>query len=120
MLAIVIASWLPVMGVILPVSPAHRASALVAGIAATVLASFALADRRARFVGALLGAWVALSPFVILDSTLLEQVMTVPWGVAMFTWLIGPFSESPSITWVKPVVAPAPAAAPDVDLPRAA
>jgi hypothetical protein len=125
MLAIVFSSWLPVLGVILPVSAAHRANALVAGIAATVLSALSLVDRRARIAAALVAAWVALFPFLVVDSTLVEKVMTVSWGVPMFTWLIGPFSESPAITWVKPAVAAAPAPAPaaqgePTELPRAA
>jgi hypothetical protein len=120
MLAIVISSWLPVLGVILPMSAAHRANALVAGIAATVLAGFSLVDNRARFGAALVGAWVALFPFIILGSTLLEKVVTVTWGVTMFTWLIGPFSESPHVTWVKATAVPASAPEPEIDLPRAA
>jgi hypothetical protein len=120
MLAIFISSWLPVMGVILPVSAAHRANALVAGIAATVLAALSLVDNRARYGAALVGAWVALSPFLILQSTLLEEVMTVSWGVVMFTWLIGPFSASPAVTWSRPAAAPAARPEPHVDLPRAA
>jgi hypothetical protein len=121
MLAIFISSWLPVMGVILPVSAAHRANALVAGIAATVFAALSLVDNRARYGAALVGAWVALSPFLILQSTLVESIMTVSWGVVMFSWLIGPFSESPAVTWSR-LVAAAPAARPEphVDLPRAA
>jgi hypothetical protein len=120
MLAIVIASWLPMLGVILPVGAAHRANALIAGIAATVLSAFALGDQRARVGAALVGAWVALSPFV-LGSTLIEQVMTVTWGVAMFTWLIGPFSAAPAVTVVAgaaKAAPPAPAFA--AELPRAA
>ena len=122
MLAIVVASWLPVLGVILPVGAAHRANALVAGVAATVLSAFALGDRRARAAGALVGAWVALSPFV-LGGTLIEKVMTVTWGVAMFTWLIGPFSDAPVVTFVPAIAAAVPAAPaqrPETELPRAA
>jgi hypothetical protein len=120
MLAIVISSWLPVLGVILPIGAAHRANALIAGIACTVLAAFSLVDRRARFGAALVAAWVAFVPFVILDSTLLETVLDVTWGVTMFSWLIGPFSEPPAVTWVKTAATPAAAPAPEVDLPRAA
>ena len=121
MLAIVISSWLPVLGVILPVSAAHRTNALVAGIAATVLSAFSLVDRRARYGAALVAAWVAFVPFLIVRSTLLETVLTVSWGVTMFSWLIGPFSESPHIYWTKATAAPVAATpAPDVDLPRAA
>jgi hypothetical protein len=120
MLAIVVSSWLPVLGVILPMSATHRANALVAGIAATALAAFSLVDNRARFGAALIAAWVALFPFIILGSTLLEKVVTVTWGVTMFTWLIGPFSESPHIYRVKPKAAQVRAPEPDVELPHAA
>jgi hypothetical protein len=120
MLAIVISSWLPVLGVILPLSAAHRANALIAGIACTLLAALSLVDKRARFGAALVAAWVAFTPFVILQSTLLETVLTVTWGVTMFSWLIGPFSESPRVTWVKAPAAPAASPQPEVDLPRAA
>ncbi|HVU52360.1 MAG TPA: hypothetical protein VHL80_16815 [Polyangia bacterium] len=118
MLAIVISSWLPVLGAILPVSAAHRANALIAGIACTALAAFSLVDRRARFGAALVAAWVALVPFLFLDSTLLEKVLTVTWGVTMFSWLIGPFSERPRVTWVEGAAAAAPEL--EVHLPRAA
>ena len=118
MLAIVFSSWLPTLGVILPVSAAHRANALVAGIAATVLSALSLVDRRARFAAALVAAWVALFPFLVVRSTLLEQVLTVSWGVPMFTWLIGPFSQTPGVTWVKPATTPAAAAAPQGELPE--
>jgi hypothetical protein len=120
MLAVVISSWLPALGLILPVSAAHRANALVAGIIGTALAALSLADKRARFGAALVGAWVALSPFVIADSTLLEKVLTVTWGVSMFTWLIGPFSEQPSVTWMQPAVVHMSPPDAEVDLPRAA
>jgi len=121
MLAIVFSSWLPVLGVILPVSAAHRTNALVAGIAATVLSALSLVDRRARYGAALVAAWVALVPFLILESTLLEKVLAVSWGVTMFTWLIGPFSESPHVYWTKAVAAPAVVTpTPEIALPRAA
>ena len=61
----------------------HETAALIAGIAATVLSGFSLVDQRARFGVALVGAYVALSPF-LLSSTLLEKVVTVTWGVARF------------------------------------
>jgi hypothetical protein len=120
MLAIVISSWLPVLGVILPLSPAHRANALIAGIACTLLAALSLVANRARFGAALVAAWVAFVPFVILDSTLLDTVLDVTWGVTMFSWLIGPFSQPPAITWVRPTAAPASSPAPEVELPHAA
>ena len=37
---------------------------------------------------------MALAPFVF-DSTLLEKVLTVSWGVTMFVCMIGPFSDKP-------------------------
>jgi len=123
MLAITISSFLPPLAAILPMSAAHRANALVAGTVATLLAAFSLALDRARVAAALVGSWVALSAFVI-PSTLLEQVVTVTWGVTMFVWLTGPFSAAPQVTWTKPALAvapaPAPAPAPELDLPRAA
>jgi uncharacterized membrane-anchored protein YitT (DUF2179 family) len=120
MLAIFISSFLPALGLILPVSPAHRANALIAGIAATALSAFSLADSRARYGAALVGAWVALFPFLVLGSTILEKFVTVSWGVLMFSWLIGPFSAEPVVTWTRPAVAPAESPEPEVDLPHAA
>jgi hypothetical protein len=46
---------------------------------------------------AVVGAWVALSPFIF-DSTLVEEVLTVSWGVLTFVHLIGPFSDAPRVT----------------------
>jgi hypothetical protein len=120
MLAIIISSWLPVLAVTLPMSPAHQVNALVAGIAATLLAAFSLVEDRARYAAALVGAWVALSPFII-HATVLEKAVTVSWGVATFTWLIGPFSAPPAIYRVRPLVVTAsPRDEHDADLPRAA
>ncbi|HVX95567.1 MAG TPA: hypothetical protein VHK47_11705 [Polyangia bacterium] len=121
MLAILLSSCLPVLGVILPFSEAHRTNALVAGIAATILGAFSLVDRRARIGAAVVGAWVALSPFVI-PSTLLEQSVTVMWGVLMFQWLVGPFSETPQVSFARGrVEAPAPTPARHLEeMPRAA
>ena len=105
MLVIVISSWLPALAVILPIDAAHRANGLVAGIAATVLSALSLVDLRARFGAALL----------------LETVLAVSSGVTMFSWLIGPFSQSPHVTWVKATAAAVAATpAPEVELPRAA
>jgi hypothetical protein len=122
MLAILLSSCLPALGVILPFSEVHRTNALVAGIAGTILAAFSLVDRRARIGAAIVGAWVALSPFVI-PSTLLEQTVTVTWGVLTFQWLLGPFSEAPHVTFTRGrVEEPAPTPAPhfDEEMPRAA
>jgi hypothetical protein len=120
MFAIVLSSCLPVLGVILPLSEAHKTNALVAGIMGTVLAAFSLVDQRARFGAALVGAWVALSPFVI-PSTLLEQSVLVTMGVVTFQWLIGPFSETPHVYFTRGrVEEPAPAPHFDEEMPRAA
>jgi hypothetical protein len=118
-IAILIGTWLPMLAVMLPIGPVHTANAIVAGIAATLLSLAALADDRARIGAAVVGAWVALSPFIF-DSTLLEKVLTVSWGVTTFVCLIGPFSERPRVEAV-PAPAAAPPAADEVSaLPRAA
>jgi hypothetical protein len=74
----------------------HTANALIAGILATALSLAALADDRARIGTAVVGAWVALSPFVF-TSTLLEEVLTVSWGVTIIVCMIGPFSAAPHV-----------------------
>jgi hypothetical protein len=102
MIAIVIASWLPTLGVILPVSSAYATNALVAGTLATLLAGFALVDDRARYGAAVLGAWSAFMPFIVV-GTLLDIVLNLSWGVAMFTYLVGPFSAAPTVTFTKPL-----------------
>jgi hypothetical protein len=104
-LAILLAPLLPAAALIFPLGPAHVISALVAGILAMVLSAFSFVDDRARLGTVLLGAWVALSPFVF-DSTLLEEVLTVSWGVTMFVCAIGPFSDTPRSSWTA---APQPA-----------
>ena len=93
---IVIGAWLPMLAVTLPIGPVHTANALIAGILATVLSLAALADDRARVGTAVVGAWVALSPFVF-TSTLIEEVLTVSWGVTIFVCMIGPFSAAPRV-----------------------
>ena len=93
---ILIGAWLPMLAVTLPIGPVHTANALIAGILATVLSLAALADDRARIGTAVVGAWVALSPFIF-TSTLLEEVLTVSWGVTIFVCMIGPFSEAPQV-----------------------
>jgi hypothetical protein len=98
-IAIVLASFLPTAALILPLSPAHRISALIAGTLATVLAGFSMAYDRARMGAVLIGGWVALTPFIF-SSTLLEQVVTVCWGTMMFVSLAGPFSQTPRRTWI--------------------
>src|SRR5437763_16475506 len=95
--AILIGSWLPLLAGILPLSPFHTANAIVAGIAGTLLSLAALADDRLRVGTAVVGAWVALSPFLF-PSTLIEEVLTVTWGVTMFVCMIGPFSDKPVVS----------------------
>jgi hypothetical protein len=94
--AILIGAWLPMLGVVLPLGPVHTANALIAGIAATLLSLAALSDDRARIATAVVGAWVALAPFIF-DSTLIEEVLCVSWGVTMFVCMIGPFSQAPRV-----------------------
>ncbi len=95
-IGILIGAWLPMLAVSLPIGPVHTANALIAGILATVLSLAALADDRARIATAVVGAWVALSPFIF-KSTLIEEVLTVSWGMAIFLCMIGPFSETPRV-----------------------
>jgi hypothetical protein len=92
--AILIGTWLPMLAVILPFGPTHTANAIIAGVVATALSLASLSDNRFRVATAVVGGWVALSPFVF-SSTLLERVLTVSWGVTMFVCMIGPFSEKP-------------------------
>ena len=92
--AILIGAWLPMLAGILPLGPTHTANAIVAGTLATMLSLASLSDNRFRIATAVVGAWVALAPFVF-DSTLVEKVLTVSWGVTMFTCMIGPFSDKP-------------------------
>ena len=112
-LAILLASTLPTAAAMFPMGTAHTVSAVVAGTLATILAAVSLASDRARIAVALLGFWVALSPFVFW-STLTEEVITVSWGVLMFSWMIGPFSVAPRITKVR-----LPAAATTIQQPPA-
>jgi hypothetical protein len=95
-LGIVIGVWLPMLAVSLPIGPVHTANALIAGILATMLSLAALADDRARIATAVVGAWVALSPFIF-TSTLIEEVLTVSWGVTIFFCMAGPFSAAPRV-----------------------
>jgi hypothetical protein len=92
--AILIGTWLPMSAGILPLGPTHTANAIVAGILATVFSLASLVDNRFRIATAAVGAWVALAPFVF-ESTLLEKVLTVSWGVTMFVCMIGPLSDEP-------------------------
>jgi hypothetical protein len=71
-LALLFIPILPFVPLMAPFGPAHATSAIVAGVVATVLAALALVDDRARVALAVVGGWVALSPF-ILRSTLTEE-----------------------------------------------
>jgi hypothetical protein len=115
-LAILIAPCLPVAALIVPLSPAHHVSALVAGTLATVLAAFAFSSDRARFGAAAIAAWVALTA-LLFPSTLLEAVIVLGWGVPMLVCLAGPFSAPPVVTRT---VAEAPPARDEEHLPMAA
>jgi len=96
-ISILISAWLPMLAAVLPIGPVHLTNALICGTLATLLSFAALSDNRARIAMAVVGAWVALSPFIF-DSTLTEQVLTVSWGVLTFVHLIGPFSDAPRVT----------------------
>jgi hypothetical protein len=99
-IAIIIGTWLPMLAVVLPIGPVHEANALIAGIIGTLLSLAAFSDNRARYAASVVGAWVALSPFIF-DSTLIEKVLTVSWGTAMFVCLMGPFSQAPQVEPVR-------------------
>jgi hypothetical protein len=124
--AIVFASFLPTAALIFPFSPAHKINALIAGTLATVLAGLSMAYDRARLGAVVIGAWVALTPFIF-PSTFLEQVLTVCWGTMMFVSLAGPFSDAPRSTWESapqteraPVPEPMPETVTERHLPIAA
>jgi hypothetical protein len=102
-IAILIGTWLPMLAVILPFGPTHTANAIIAGVLATALSLASLSDNRFRVATAVVGGWVALSPFVF-PSTLLEEVVTVTWGVITFVCMIGPFSDKP-VTMLTQVLA---------------
>src|SRR5262245_53799452 len=117
--AVLIGSWLPMLAVMLPLGPVHRANAIVAGIAVTLLSLAALADNRARIAAAVVGGWVALSPFIF-SSTSIEKVLTVSWGVATFVCLIGPFSDAPRTEVIRTPDTAIPPIEEEPALPRAA
>jgi hypothetical protein len=120
-LGILIGTWLPTLAVILPLGQVHMVNAMICGLVATALSLAALVDDRARVGTAVIGAWVALSPFIF-DSTLIEEVLTVSWGVTTFVCMIGPFSAAPAVDVVR-VVEPERRAVPvepESALPRAA
>lgn len=118
-IAIIIGTWLPMLAVVLPIGPVHTANAIVAGIVGTLLSLAALSDNRARYAAAVVGAWVALSPFIF-DSTLIEKVLTVSWGVTMFSCMIGPFSEAPRVELVRAAATHVPPIEEEPALPHAA
>jgi hypothetical protein len=99
-ISILIGAWLPMLAAVLPIGPVHLRNALICGTIATLLSFAALSDNRARIAMAVVGAWVALSPFIF-DSTLIEQVLAVSWGVVTFVHLIGPFSDAPRVTFSR-------------------
>jgi hypothetical protein len=90
-IAIMFASWLPLLAMALPFGPAHRSNALVCGVAVMVLSWGALSFNRARYAAAAVAAWVAVSSIVFWSSHL-EAIVTVTWGVLIFFGMIGPFS----------------------------
>jgi hypothetical protein len=119
-IAVMLGTWLPMLAVVLPVGPVHMVNAIVAGIIATALSFAALSDDRARIGAAVVGGWVALSPFIF-PSTLIEEVLTVSWGVTTFVCLIGPFSAAPRSEVVRaPAVGVTPIFEEESSLPRAA
>src|SRR5262245_47042583 len=118
-IAIVLGTWFPMLAVILPLGPVHTVNAIVAGTIATLLSFAALSDDRARIGAAVVGGWVALSPF-ILPATLLEKVLTVSWGVTMFVCMIGPFAQSPRVSFVPVPVTRKPPVENEEDFARAA
>jgi hypothetical protein len=93
-IAILFATFLPAAALIMPLSPAHRISALVSGTLATLLAGFSMFSDRARIGAAVIGAWVALTA-LIFPSTLPEEILAVCWGTMMIASLAGPFSGAP-------------------------
>jgi hypothetical protein len=116
-IAILFASFLPTAAMILPLSPAHKINALIAGTLATMMAAFSMAYDRARLGAALIGAWVSLTPFIF-PSTIVEEVLTVCWGTMMFVSLMGSLSEPPGRTWVRaPQCAPKAVEAPAAERP---
>jgi hypothetical protein len=103
-IAILIGTWLPMLAVILPVGPTQTANAIIAGVLATALSLASLSDNRFRVATAVVGGWVALSPFLF-SSTLLERVLTVSWGVTILVCMVGPFSDKP-VTMSTQVLTP--------------
>ena len=121
--AILVAPLLAFAPLVLPIGPTHATNAVIAGTLALLLSALSLTFDRARVATAIVGGWVALTAFIF-QSTLLEEVVTVSWGVTMFVFMAGPFSDAPRVFWTRAAVAePAPAPAPamsDGVLPLAA
>lgn len=101
-LGILVVTWLPCLAVVLPLSPVHTVNAIVAGLVATALAALSLAYERARLGVSIVGLWVAFSPFVF-RSSFTEIVLSVSWGISMWVAFVGPFSQEPSITFIRPI-----------------
>ena len=119
-LALLFIPILPFVPLIVPLSSAHAISAVVAGVVATALVAFALFDDRARAAVAVVGGWVALSPFIF-RSTLTEEVIAVCWGVSAFALMAGPFSARPrSIIVAAAPKKPLPESGDDHHVPLAA
>ena len=108
-LAILLAPWLPLAALILPMGTAHRTDDLVAGTIATILSALALASDRARIGAAVVGGWVALTAFIF-PSTLLEAMVALSWGTLMLAWLAGPFSAAPAVSRELRLAPPVPVA----------
>jgi len=113
-LALMIVPALPFLPLMLPLGPAHSLNAVIAGSVAFALALFSLADDRARFGVAAVGGWVALSAFIF-QSTMLEEIVAVSWGVTTFALIAGPFSARPTF-FKTPVARPIEPPAADQDL----
>jgi len=120
-LALLFIPTLPFIPLMADFGPAATANDLLAGGVAGVLALFSLVNRRAQVALALVGAWVAFSPFLFRMS-LLEEAVAVVWGVSTFVLTMGPFSD-PHRVFVTAAAAPATPqreSAPERHLPIAA
>ena len=95
-LALLFIPILPFVPLMADFGPAATASDVLAGSLASALALFALVNQRARVALAVVGGWVAFSPFV-LQMSLLEEAVAVAWGVSTFTLMVGPFSDPPRV-----------------------
>jgi hypothetical protein len=100
-IALLLIPVLPFVPLMANFGGATTANAVIAGALAMALAFASLIDDRARVGVALIGAWVAFSPFVF-RSSMLEDIVAVCWGVSTFVLMAGPFSDRPRV-----IVAPA-------------